>query len=354
MKFRLLALLSVFVFGTAIAVEVSSLYTAQVPLDQEQDDPRAHAYQTALAQVLLKVSGTSVVNDIDLFEALFPQPSDYVVQFRPGPLETIVVSFDGEAIEEALLSSGQPYWGHERPLTLVWLAVDWGQGEREILGATDVERNPDEARSINRNRLLRERILTFAESRGLPVAFPLLDSEDLNSVTFSDVWGGFYERVIDASERYDVNSVLIGRVRAGSGQSPRWNYHFAGEDRVWSGEPEVIIMQIGDLLAAEFSIGGDAPLREIDLRVAGINSVSAYGHMHNVLGNMTVVDNYAINSVEGDIVTFRVTAHGGAERLARALRVAGLLEQERIDVRDFDFGVPDFGEPSTLDFVYSP
>ena len=350
MKFCFLALVSVFVLSSAGAIEVTSLYTANVPFDQEQDDPRAHAYEMALAQVLLRVSGPELVNDVDLFEALFPRPSDYVVQFRPGPDDTLFVSFDGDAVEDVLRAAGQTIWGSDRPLTLVWLAVDWGHGEREIVGATDADRSSDESRSINRNRLLRQRLLNFAESRGLPIAFPLLDSEDLANVSFSDVWGGFDERIIDASRRYDVESILIGRVRAESAQRNRWPYHFRGDQRAWSGEPEIVIMQISDLLAEEFAIGGDAPLRTVQLNIAGIESVDAYGRVRTVLAGMNVIENFVITTVEGDRISFRVQAHGGAERLARALRFEGLIEEERIDVSDFDI----VQAVNTLDFFYNP
>ncbi|MDX1508109.1 MAG: DUF2066 domain-containing protein, partial [Woeseiaceae bacterium] len=205
------------------------------------------------------------------------------------------------------------------------------------------------------NKLLRERMLTFADSRGLPVAFPLLDSEDMGNVTFSDIWGGFDERVLEASERYDVRSVLIGRVRAAGGQPPRWSWHFAGEQRNWAGEPEVIIEQVTDMLAAEFAIGGDEPLRRVDLHVSGVNSVTAYGAVNNMLGKLNVVDQFSVTGVEGDRLSFRVSAHGGAMRLARALRVAGLVEEERIDVSDF--GSPRQAPGAQTDelyFFYSP
>lgn len=350
MKFIRLALIGVLAFSSATAVEVTSLYTAQVPLDQEQSDPRAEAYEIALAQVLLRVSGPVLVNDQELFEALFPRPSAYVVQYRPGPDDTLFVSFDGDAVEEVLRSAGQTVWGSERPLTMVWLAVDWGQGQREIIGATDAERSVNQARSINRQRLLRERILNFAESRGLPVAFPLLDSEDMAGVSFSDVWGGFDERLIEASRRYDVNSVLIGRVRADSAQRNRWSYHFGGEQHAWTGEPELAIMQISDLLAAEFAIGADAPVRSVNLHISGVNSVSAFGEVQNILGRANVVEDFSITAVAGDRVSFRVAAHGGGARLARALRFAGLIEQDRIDMDDFGIEVP----AEELEFFYGP
>ena len=318
-----------------VAIEMASLYTAQVPLDPEEADPRAVAYETALAEILLRVSGSVMSSDPELFELLFPHPASYVVQYRPGPDDTLWVSFDGDAVEDVLRRNGQTVWGNDRPLTLVWLAVDWGRGEREIIGADDPERSDDEARSIDRNRLLRQRVLDIAERRGLPVAFPLLDTEDLARVSFSDVWGGFDELVIAASERYEANSVLIGRIRPESSQRNRWSYYFAGEQRVWNGEPELVISLVADQLAAEFAIGGSAPLETVELSITGITSVDAYGSVQRILSGLYVVDSFTIAAVEGDRIRYRVISHGGAERLARALRLSGLIEQERIDDGDF-------------------
>jgi hypothetical protein len=321
-----------------------------VPLDPDADDPRSAAYRDALAEVLLRVSGSGVSSDPEMFDLLFPNPASYVVQFRPGEDNTLWVRFDGNAVEDVLRRNGQPVWGSERPLTLIWLAVDWGQGEREIIGADDPERGDDEARTIDRNRLLRERVLDVAERRGLPVAFPLLDTEDLARVSFPDIWGGFDELILDASRRYDANSVLIGRIRADSGQRNRWTYHFVDEERAWTGEPELVISLVADMLAAEFAIGGDATLRSVELSVAGVNTVDAYGSVQRILSDLNVVENFAIVSVDGDRILYRVEAHGGAERLARALRLSGLIEQDRFE----NAPIPADSPAAALEFFYSP
>ncbi len=330
------------------AVEVPKLYTAEVPLDPQAQNPRADAYKFALVEVLLRVSGSELGNDLDAIDALFPNPSAYVVQFRPGEDGTLWVSFDGEAIERVLRGAGQLVWGSDRPLTLVWLAVDWGQGSREIIGSDDPERTDAEARSIDRNRLLRERILEIAERRGLPLMFPLLDTVDLQSVTFSDIWGGFDERILDASERYDANSVLIGRIRPSSSRRENWSYYFGGEQRSWNGPPEVVVPQIAELLAAEFAVGGNAPIETVALSVSGIVSVEAYGGLQNLLANVSLIETFMITEVSGDRVTYSVDVRGGAERLRRALRFNGLVEQELLS----DFG--DIQPASSLEFYYTP
>ena len=345
-----LILLAIACPGVVTAVEMTSLYTAEVPLDPNEDDPRSAAYREALAVVLLRVSGSGIGDDPEMIDLLFPYPASYVVQFRPGEADTLWVTFDGNAVEDVLRSNGQAVWGSERPLTLIWLAVDWGQGERQILGADDPERSDDEARTIDRNRLLRQRVLDVAERRGLPVAFPLLDTEDLARVTFPDIWGGFDELILDASQRYEANSVLIGRIRPDSGQRNRWTYYFTGAERAWTGEPELVINLAADMLAAEFAIGGDATLQSVDLGVAGINTVDAYGSVQRILSGLNVVENFAITSVAGDRILYRVEAHGGAERLARALRLSGLIEQNRFDSAPF----PESPPAATLEFFFSP
>jgi hypothetical protein len=334
----------------AWAVEVASLYTAQVPLDQEEDDPRAAAYEMALADVLLRVSGSELSADREMSELLFPDPADYVLEFRPGAEDTLWVSFDGEAIEGVLRRAGQTVWGSDRPLTLVWLAVDWGQGEREIISAEDPQRSRDESRSIDRNRLLRQRILDVAERRGIPVALPLLDTIDLQNVSFSDIWGGFDEALLGASERYEADSILVGRIRPASSQRNRWSFYFGGEKRSWNGEPELVINLVGDLLAEEFAISGDARPELVDLEVSGIDSVAAFAAVQNLLSEMALIESISLAEVKGDRIRYRVEALGGVDRLRRALRFGGLIEQNGFD--GDRFGIDPLTQ--TLEFFYSP
>lgn len=359
--------LLVCILAPARAAEVAGLYTAEVPVDQASRTPREDAYRMALYDVLLRVSGPGLADDTELVDALFPTASAYVVQFRPGPDDTLIVTFDGEAVERALRSSRQTVWGAERPLTLVWLAVDWGEGEREILGVDDPMRETDDARSIDRNRLLRERLNALAERRGLPLLLPLMDTEDREQVTYADIRGGFDEIVLAASARYEVDSVLVGVIDAEAIEPNRWRYYFGREVFDWRGEPEQILPLVADRLAEEFAIQGDAPVRTVSLRIGGIQTVDAYGDLQQRLAGLELIERFAIDSVNGDTITYQVDVRGGAERLARALRFAGLLEAERIDTgygSGFGTGSADPAETrryddamdfnDTLNFFYEP
>jgi len=324
----MLAIMLSGVFQQAQGVEMPSLYTVEVPFDSSQPNAQSEAYRAALTEVIVRVTGTTDILESAQMANLFPNPAQFVQQYRPGQGDSIIVSLDGEAIERALRRGGAPVWGSDRPLTLLWLAVDWGLGEREIVGADDPGRLPGDARSIDRNKLLRERVLDVAGRRGIPVAFPLLDAEDLENLSFSDIWGGFDERLLDASARYGATSVLVGRIKADDLQPHRWTWFFGQDSRMdWSGEPEEAVGLLADTLAAEFVIGPNQSVDTIQMTISGIHSVVAYGQVQQYLENLRVLDKLTISSVSADRITYEVEVQGGIERLENALRVSGILER---------------------------
>jgi hypothetical protein len=336
----------------ARSIEMQELYTAQVALDPRTPDARNEAYRTALKQVLVRITGERDAGNSALLGELFPDASRYVLQYRPGQDNTLWVSLDGAAIGNILRQAGQTVWSHDRPLTLVWLAVDWGQGVREIVGADDGDRNPAELRSIDRNRQLRDRLQDAAMQRGLPVAFPLLDTEDLGSVSFSDIWGGFDDRVMQASARYGADAVLVGRVRPSAAQPYRWSYHLANQVMEYSGDPAQVIDQLADTLVAQFAVAGNAPLETVNLTISGINSLAAYGAIQRIMADLNPVESFLIENVTGDRIQYVVQVYGGAERLRQALQANRGLEPEPGFGRVVDAGtMPQF---DSLEFVYRP
>jgi len=360
-----LALLAFSLTPIATALEMTSLYSVEVPFDPEDPD-RKNAYRTALNQVLIRVTGTTAAAESPELAELFPNPARYVSQYRAGPENSVIVTLDGSAIEKVLRQSGAMVWSSERPLTLMWLAVDWGQGEREIVSADDAQRLPGAGRSIDRNRLLRERVDEIAQLRGVPVVFPLLDTEDLENISFTDIWGGFDDRLLDASLRYGATSVLVGRIRADKapGQGHRWTWYLDNERQDWSGEPEDVVNLMADSLALQFAFRGDEPLDVIRLSIFGIDSVVAYGEVQRLVENLAAIDKHVVQRVEGDKITYEVQVQGGIERLQRALAQSRLLEPiaandggldggfDQTNTDPFEFEDRSFGAPMSLEFLY--
>ena len=340
--------------AAAAAVEMNSLYTVQVPLDPNDPESRNLAYQTALTEVLVRVSGTTAAAESEEMAELFPNPARYVLQYRPGPDNTLMVSLDGPAIENVLRQSGATIWGSDRPLTLIWLAVDWGQGEREIVAADDPERMSGDARSIDRNRLLHKRVSEIASRRGIQVLFPLLDTEDLENISFSDIWGGFDDLLLQAAARYEADSVLVGRIRTESLRPNRWTWYHADRSARWNGEPEDIINLLADSLAALYAVSSREPIDTIRLTISGIESVTAFGTVQRFMENLRGVNEIMIDTVAGDRIVYKVQIQGGPERLQRALELSNMLElvdpfDDGVEVVPFDTAVRQW---NVLEFLY--
>jgi hypothetical protein len=343
-----------------------------VPFDPEEKDPRASAYKKGLWEIIVRVTGLELPVETPILEELFPNPAQYVLQFRQNSDdETFLITFDGANIENVLRSAGKSIWGVDRPLTLVWLAVEtmmpssgpyfgqrcqplfkkyWGQGEREITTVDDPQHVDNALRSIDRNRLLCERIQNTASRRGIPITFPLMDTEDLKNVSFTDIWSGFDEQLLQASRRYQVNSILVGRISPGTLKRNRWTYYFDGIQQDWSGEPENIVNFLADVLAAEFSFAGNARLETVTVNIAGIDSVRAYGTVQRFLENLSLIEEFEVQTVKGDKIRYEIRLRGTSIRLARALQNSNIL----MPIEEFDdshlLGLPSV--INFLDFMY--
>jgi hypothetical protein len=181
------------------------------------------------------------------------------------------------------------------------------------------------------------------------VLFPLLDTEDLQQIQFSDIWGDFDDVLLQASQRYGVKSVLVGRIRTDSSDRNRWRYYFGEEEYNWNGEAELVLGLVADALSAEFAIRADMTLEPVDLTVGGIESVNAYGTLQTLLATINVIEAISVVEVQEDRIRYRVEVRGGADKLRRALRLGGLIEENAIDS---DRLVPEPSD-SALEFFYS-
>lgn len=338
--------------GSGLRAQDAALYTVEVPLQSSAPDARTAAYRQALEEVLIRVTGSAAVAQSADVQGLFPEPGRYVLRFRPGADQSLFVTMDGEAIEALLRQAGHPVWGGDRPLTLVWLAVDWGQGERELVGADEAGPLPGVTDPEGRNAALRDRLAAAALRRGVPILLPLLDTEDLEQVSFSDVWGGFDQTLADASRRYGTASILVGRIRDGDATRGRWSYQSPTQRLEWSGTPEDVVTELAEAFAAEYAYAGSAAVQSVALTVSGVDSVTGYGRVQQMLTDLSIVESFRLDTVSGGDLSFRVEVRGGGQRLAQALEFSGVLRRA-----DW-LGPQDFSAPSNrgnaLGYLYQP
>ncbi|MFW2405129.1 MAG: DUF2066 domain-containing protein [Gammaproteobacteria bacterium] len=325
-------LLAVVAMGApAHAARVDNLYAAEVPL-QPGSRGLQNAFDAALSQVLVKVTGQREAGTNRDLAAAMGDTSRYVQQYRINAGNEVWVSFDQVAVRRALDEIGASLWGAERPSTLVWLVIDDGSGRRRLLGA---ERAGDMATedpfaALPEDRQLasvRERLLAAADARGIPLLLPLLDGEETASIPLSDVWGGFTESLVDASRRYSPDAVLVGRARsARSGEMDvRWTLLREDERFNWNGDLASGPDDVADFFAGRLATSAGSS-GEILLSVDDVNSLDGYGRLSAYLENLDLVDELSVDRVREDRIVFRLKIRGDTDQLMRSIALQRILQ----------------------------
>ncbi len=278
----------------------------------------------AMGRLLIRVTGRAdAALEPDLADMLL-NACDYREAGGSLDRETVLITFNRPAIEMALVAREQPIWGSERPQTLLWLAIDSGQGERGILPARDVISDLSSA-FMKLQADLREELAIIAVDRGLLLSLPLLDLEDMNALSFVDIWAGFNDQVTRASERYELDAVLSGRIRVTRfGVEVRWTLLKDGDQFALAGNSiREGLDRLADFYAAEFStLGG---VHETLMRITGVESLDDYGRVMRYLESLSLVDAVTTEELVDGALSLRVDARGGTVILGRVVGLGRLL-----------------------------
>jgi hypothetical protein len=310
-----------------LAATFPDLYTVTVPPDRTAADQRAAAEQAAMARLLIRVTGNRNAPLEPALQPLVASPREYLSSYGLDRQSRALVGFSRSQVERALNGLGMPVWGPERPLTLLWVAIDDGAGGRALLGA-NVGAEPGAEVTPTLAALtaaVRAEIELAADERGLPIAWPLLDLQDLSAVSFEDVWGRFDDQILAASARYRADAVLIGRVRPGTlGNEVEWLF-VNGTER--QGLPGAAVRDgldaAADRYAAELSTVGGPSTSAITVR--NVATSADYGRVMSYLEQQSVLQRVDVESFGNGTLSLRVAARGDARVLERVRGLGGVL-----------------------------
>jgi hypothetical protein len=306
------------------AARFSNLYQVTVAPDRAGPDQGADAIQLAMAKLLTRVTGKRDASIDPQLQALMADPAPYLNRFGSDLQGQPVVTFNARRVDEALTSLNWPVWGPERPLTLLWIAVDDGRGERALLSANELGAELSAAMATLLADI-RAELAAVADERGLPIVLPLLDLEDLTAVSFADVWGGFEERVELGSARYRADAILLGRVRPGAfGNEVQWLLLKDGARRPLAGiSVRDGLEAVANLYAADFAVVGGTSTAQIT--ILDVVSLGDYGRVMSYLETLSVLQTVEVESLDRGVLTLRVAARGDARLLERVLALGGVL-----------------------------
>ena len=315
--------------GAAAAAE--DLFEAEVKVADQTTAVRTEAFRSALSRIIVRVAGDQSALSGEQAKALLEEPGKLVQQYRYFSEQSVTppelklwVRFDGDAIRRSLTHQGGSYWASERPDTLVWLAVE-DRGRRYIVSADGTDE-------------VHQQIKLAARQRGLPILFPLMDLEDQSQARFSDLWGGFFDRVMTASKRYDPPAVLIGRLNRSpsGGWSSRWYLDVLGRSNEWSDSHQQLqelaragIEDVADILVSRYAMdGGGRGGNRLNITVHGVETLAAYARINRYLSSLSSVSEVQVGLLTPAGVDYTLQADGSLEDLTRTVSIGTVLEPE--------------------------
>ena len=332
-------LLSSFLYLDVNAAEVRGLYEEEVPVMTQGRQERFSVLQTALRNIMIRVSGRSDIDHVPGMDLQLKQASRYVQQYRYRSRSEPVIEpvsgektskilwirFNEKAVNQLLHSQQLPVWGKTRPAVLVWLVVD-DRKQRQLIGND----SRHEVRQIFADK---------ARLRGVPLRFPLLDLTDRSNISISDIWANFEDSILTASRRYQAEAVLVGRVyKEYSGAwRARWSLYKQGRRQDWESDHELLegtvahgVNQSSDFLAVHFAqVQQEGEQGQVLIKVDAVKGLADYNKVRAYLDSLTTVTRIQPYQVSSNDVTFLLTTRSGRLAVEQAISLGSTLVAEQ-------------------------
>ncbi len=294
-----------------LALTRAELYQAVAPAGDRSEAGQNEAFQSAMKTVLVRVTGRRSAEDDPALAPLIANARRYVQQYRGAADDQLWVSFDGPAIERWLTQNGQPLWGHERPTTFVWLAVQTGPQSGTVVTADSTSE-------------LKSAIDAAALWRGVPLLWPSAADLQKYHLDYAAVSGATPSNLPELGRRAGGAGVLVGRANGTSATANvRWTHSFQDRTSEFSGPLEGV-NRAADMYAELFAASGN--LVPIDIEVTGVGDVRDYASVQSYLESLTFISHVSVVALTGDSIRFRLMSRGGAESLHRTLSLNSRLQ----------------------------
>lgn len=321
---------------------VRHLYEVEIPVEGQGRKERGLVTREALKEVLVRISGRTEADALADDEILVPRPTRFVQQFRyrkfksgevvpeaPDGAKTYTqklwLRFTKKAVAKFLREQGYPVWGKTRPATLVWLVVD-DQKQRILVGNSSPH--------VSRTYIEQE-----ATKKGLPFRLPLMDLADQSKVQVTDVWGNFEDTILAASQRYQTEAILVGRIYLSFAKTwnTRWSLYSAGQRQDWEvsnsdslrAAVNEGLAKTGEVLSVRFTqVEGSQENDTVLLQVKNITDLKTYNRVIKYLKGLNAVSQLEAEQVNTDNVIFRIKTRNGRLGISQAVALGHVLVAE--------------------------
>jgi len=351
----LLSALVVLVVLSSTAQAQSDAYSVEVAVADRGSAEQQDAYQAAFRRVLINNSGDKTLLNRDAIRTGLKEAESYVASFsyRTPPPGTVIsndtpitelvrdtgqatqlmrVSFD-RALVRALIddSAGSQTTQDSEPVVrrsdtaLVWLLIQ--DAGRDIMISDTAAAN------------VRSRAREIAGAAGISLVFPAGDATDQAAVTAEQLITQDIPGVMDASTRYELDTVLVGTLtRDGArGWQGQWS-RLSGQDQQQASietasldealQQGLAILSSDGRLDDSYRYGGAAVSDTEGLVwVGSVNSLSAYSALMNFMASVPTVGTVYPKEISDTSIVFAVLPRSALRDIENAATTLNWLSR---------------------------
>ena len=279
-----------------------------------------HAQREVLEKLITRLTNPNLTNAKNIINNYFPDPSRYIKQFQPDVNgEGSIVIMDGESVQKVLLDVGESLWGIDRPPIMVFIAIESGLGEREIVVSDDGFNSFNSPINLDKNQPIKNNILSIAEERGLQIIFPDMNDKDQEALNFSDVWAGFLDNMLDVSNNYGASNILTAKIRQDEIREHEWRFYFGEDVITFRSNMDQAIHRVANLMSERYMYSGEIPPNEIFINFGLVDSIVDLGEIHLIFKSLSMVESYTINEINQNNIFLNVRYNGPRSDLELSL-----------------------------------
>ena len=297
---------------------VRDLYSAEVPVAGSDQSSLDSASREAMAQVLLKMSGSAETLSLEGIRSEIQSARKYVQQYaflggQGGEPLAARFEFDGTVMTRLLTNAGAPVWTANRPPVLAWVVLEDASGRRFLGRDSDPELLALLQREFSR--------------RGVPLRFPLFDLADAAALDPDDAWRQDSSALIEASARYGVSDVLAGRLAVLSTGAWVGDWAYLNDTRrlnrtVTANDAqaflEVAATLVAEDMAARYAVETTSRVASggVLMQVRGIRDYADYAGVISWLESLELIEHANVERISGELIELRLAAQADAAQLS--------------------------------------
>ena len=309
----------------AYGVQVTDIYQALLPVDDQSEGQRDAGVKQGLAQVLVKVSGDSGVLANPRVRGVLANAARYVSEVGyseiqlPGqeqPSLALSASYSQQQVDRLLRREQLQIWPASRSELLVWVVVDTLEGGKQLV---DAEHLPEVLQSLEYHMA----------RRSAPLLKPSLDLQDRLTLPAAQAWQFNREKLQLAAGRYQVENWLAIRLyqtSQGEWRGASW-LNASGQMELQNfAEPDVdtligrAVDKAVDRMAANYAFVPQLRVEPVALILENIGSFQDFNTVTAYLETLEVVREVRVESVDADRLSLQLLVDGDVQLLLDMLQ----------------------------------